>query len=216
LDISSYLWLVYACRFIVVIIIIKTYLYNHLLLMEQLIEKVSEKCTYIYIYIYAHHLWSFSKTPFGNSGAVCDELRGSYAYTLDLPSILTTRPVALVLVELKHAVCRQCAEHVVLDESRFDLYSLSPMSMYRTTIRVQGARKKSTDDSSNAYGSLLARPHVDNSGMVMPFWSCPYTSPIWIALGIRERKKIKKLKQKLHSLITVARIGSEESRRNIM
>lgn len=95
-----------------------------------------------------------------------------------VPSILTTRPVALVLVELKHAVCRQCAEHVVLDESRLDLYSFSPISMYSMMMSVQGARKKSTDESSNAYGSLLAKPHVDNSGMIDPFWYNAYTNPI--------------------------------------
>lgn len=99
-------------------------------------------------------------------------------YKSDLPSILTTRPVALVLVELRHAVCRQWAEHVVLDESRLDLYSLRPMSMYRMTMSVHGARKKSTDESSNAYGSLLAKPQVDNSGMIESSSLRAYTSPI--------------------------------------
>jgi len=98
-----------------------------------------------------------------------------------LPSILTTRPVALVLVELKHAVWRQWAEHVVLDESRLDLYSLRPMSIYRTTMSVHGARKNSTEESSNAYGSLLASPHVDSSGMILPSSSRAYTSPICMA-----------------------------------
>lgn len=97
------------------------------------------------------------------------------------PSIFTTRPVALVLVELRHAVCRQWAEHVVLDESRLDLYSLRPISMYRTTMSVHGARKNSTEDISNEYGSLLASPHVDSSGMIVPSCSRPYTSPICMA-----------------------------------
>lgn len=94
---------------------------------------------------------------------------------------MTTRPVALVLVELRHAVCRQWAEHVVLDESRLDLYSLRPMSMYRTMMSVHGARKNSTEDSSNAYGSLLASPHVDSSGMIVSSCVRAYTSPICMA-----------------------------------
>lgn len=97
------------------------------------------------------------------------------------PSIFTTRPVALVLVELRHAVWRQWAEHVVLDESRLDLYSLRPMSMYRTIMSVHGAKKNSTEDISNEYGSLLARPHVDSSGKIVPSCSRPYTSPICMA-----------------------------------
>lgn len=104
-----------------------------------------------------------------------------YLFVGYLPSIFTTRPVALVLVELRHAVCRQWAEHVVLDESRLDLYSLRPMSMYRTTMSVHGARKNSTEDSSNEYGSLLASPQVDSSGMIVPSCSRPYTSPICMA-----------------------------------
>lgn len=103
----------------------------------------------------------------------------------DLPSILTTRPVALVLVELRHAVCRQWAEHVVRDESRLDLYNLSPMSMYRIMISVHGARKKRTDDSSNAYGSLLTTAHVDSSSTMEPLWSCPYTNPICMAWNVK-------------------------------
>lgn len=99
----------------------------------------------------------------------------------DLPNIFTTRPVALVLGELKHAVCRQWAEHVVLDVSCLDLYNLSPMSMYSMMMSVHGARKKSTDESSNAYGSLLAKPQAETSNMVSLSLR-PYTNPIWIAL----------------------------------
>lgn len=163
-----------------------------LLIAYQLIEE-KEKC------VHANYFCVLVLLKTRTLGNNCNWSVSSRA--LHLPSILTTRPVALVLVELRHAVCRQWAEHVVLDESRLDLYSLSPMSMYRTMIRVHGARKKSTDDSSNAYGSLLARPHVDNSCMVMPLWSCPYTSPIWMALGIegktekREKLKIRTLKK---------------------
>lgn len=58
-------------------------------------------------------------------------------------------------------------------------------------ISVHGARKKSTDESSNAYGSLLVTAQMDSSDTVEPLWSRPYTNPIWMAWNEKNKTNIK-------------------------